>query len=704
MYLLVFLCFTYEALGNEVLFDSSFTSNSFTTSEGWNEFQRQGVSFNIGAYQSQNYFGLNTFVGSFLHNDGISKMFYSLPPHYAIRVKGTTLIKITGIYAQNMGGVLIDGKISITKFMRSYYQDPNNPQMYLKGEFDVTELHYATSALIQLEFGNSNEGYNVTFGLRDFYFYIQKCPSGCESCDNAIACNSWKLQYRSLTNQQFSTFDTEGWQISTKFNNLDTNTYMSLENCIGKSFDTVYFGFGLLNQQITKTIELPLHYKVKISYHQLLYTINPKFSYNWVMEIDGQIITTKTFGYIFGTPPHLCIYVYPPVSINEGQTGEIYDQINFESSHTKQFLNYATYPTNYIFSDSLIKWAIRDFEVYIKKCHASCLYSCKGPGPQDCVDDVLYKLFQFYSVFTETTFTNNDGWQMIKATPLSILRCMDSLVAVGTKFFQGSNYFQKIYYLTQTHTSVSISFTLYQIDKFTGEKLFVLVDDVEVKQVSLLPVTIDDGLPFCGVDTDYDKRIVVNVTGIAHSQKVLIVQLYTNQIASATGSWGIRNFVLTIDRKQMPTEFTNLNLDSNDYKDWVFTPTTFQLSLCSSKTLFGGTSSLDENSSLRKIIKNIPEHEKIKIEFKIVLKVVSDKNIQLAFDIDGTRVFEKYLQTKTLLYCDASTNSNFYSIEEIYDHKNSEVFLLISTSNSVGLMWGIRDFKLSYYQRQIYTG
>lgn len=95
------------------------------------------------------------------------------------------------------------------------------------------------------------------------------------------------------------------------------------------------------------------------------------------MEIDGIIITTKSFGFILSTPPHLCIFEYS----DAGPSGEIYDSIKFEASHTKQFLTYSTYPTNYIFSDSKIKWGIRDFEVYIKKCDVSCIYSCKGPGP-----------------------------------------------------------------------------------------------------------------------------------------------------------------------------------------------------------------------------------------------------------------------------------------------------------------------------------
>jgi len=35
--------------------------------------------------------------------------------------------------------------------------------------------------------------------------------------------------------------------------------------------------------------------------------------------------------------------------------------------------------------------------------------------------------------------------------------------------------------------------------------------------VSLPAVTITDGLPLCSVDDDYDKRIIVNITNIAHS-------------------------------------------------------------------------------------------------------------------------------------------------------------------------------------------
>lgn len=51
--------------------------------------------------------------------------------------------------------------------------------------------------------------------------------------------------------------------------------------------------------------------------------------------------------------------------------------------------------------------------------------------------------------------------------------------------------------------------------------------------------------------------------------------MYTNQIATATGYWGIRNFALTLDKKLVSNEFVNLNLVSNDWKDWVFTPITF---------------------------------------------------------------------------------------------------------------------------------
>ncbi|CAD8169787.1 unnamed protein product [Paramecium pentaurelia] len=698
----MFLCFINQVLGAEVLFASSFTTNDFTTNEGWMVYSRNHNDFGIEAYDNQNYIGLNVLSGWQLKGDGITKVFYSLPPHYAIRVKGTILIKIISSFDYTEGVMKIDGKTSALKSLVSYLNQKVGRQIYQKSYFDNYEFHYATSVYIQVYFGQSYPTDDLSLGFRDFYLYVLTCPNGCDSCDNAVVCNDWKLQYRSLINQQFLTFDTEGWYMSAKFNNLDKNSYISIKRCQYQSIDILFFGLGRLNQQFQKTIQLPLHYKVKISYFQLLYNILSQYKYNWMAEVDGNIIITSTFGVKTTLPPHICGYDNDPEQIS----GEILENVSFEASHNKQFLNFATYPTDYIFSDQSIRWGIRDFEIYIKPCHSSCIYSCKGPGPSGCQDDILYTQQLFYSIFTETTFTNNDGWQMIQPTQLSTLRCMESLVSTTTKFFQGNNHFQKVFYLTQPHTTISISFTLFQIDKFTGEKLFVLVDDVEVRQVSLPAVTISDGLPLCSVDDDYDKRIIVNITNIAHSQNTLIVQMYTNQIVTATGFWGIRNFVLTLDRRVISTEFASLNLVSDDWKDWVYTPTTFSLSLCSSKTLFGGVSQLDQTSSLRKIIKNIPQHEKIKIEFKIIVKAPANEDIQLTFSIDGKQVFLRYIKTQTMLYCDASTNSNIFTIEEIYEHSNSQIFLQISTSNSNSIVytWGIRDFKLSHYQRYIYSG
>ncbi|CAD8045461.1 unnamed protein product [Paramecium sonneborni] len=701
IFLILFLGVCYEVIGNEVLFASSFTTNDFTTNEGWVFYSRRHTDSGISAFENQNYIGLNTLSGAQFQGDGLIKFFYELPPHYAVRIKGTLLFKITWFFEYNEGQIIVDGKVSMLKTIIKYKQQLIPEQIHLKSDFDILEYHYTTTIVIQVYFGSSYLNDDSTLGFRDFQLFILKCPNGCESCDNEFVCNDWKLQYRSLQKIQFMQYDTEGWSMSSKFDNLDKNSYISIERCQNQNIDMMFFGLGKLNQQITKMIELPLHYKVKISYLQLLYDILYRYNYNWMIEVDGSIIMTKNFQQKL-KPPHICNYVYDPLE----SSGDLISNINFDLSHQKQFLNFATYPTDYIFSDQTVKWAIRDFEIYIKKCHNSCIYGCRGPSAQDCQDDILYKLFQFYSTFTETTFIYTDGWQMIKPNQLTSKRCMESIVSTNTNFFQGNNYFQKVYYLTQTHTQISISFTFYQIDKFTGEKLFILVDDIEVKQVSLLALTNFDGLPLCSVDDDYDTRIIVNITNIAHSQNTLIVQIYTNQISTATGFWGIRNFALTLDKKLYSSEFTNLNLINDDWKDWVFTPLSFDLSLCSAKTLFGGTSSLDQTSSLRKIIKNIPEHQKIHIYFKIFIKAPADQLIQLTFYIDGLQVFNKYLKTQTMLFCDASTNSNFYTIEEIYPHLNSQVFLQIITANSenIAYTWGIRDFKLNYYSRYIYSG
>lgn len=73
-------------------------------------------------------------------------------------------------------------------------------QIREKSDFDVFQFHYATSVIIQVVFGQGYKNDYTTLGIRDFYLYVLTCPNGCDSCDNAIVCSDWKLQYRSLIN------------------------------------------------------------------------------------------------------------------------------------------------------------------------------------------------------------------------------------------------------------------------------------------------------------------------------------------------------------------------------------------------------------------------------------------------------------------------------------------------------------------------
>lgn len=162
---------------NNQLIYSAFTGNEFTTADSWTIIEPQ----TDGKFTACNEVKL--FGGFRVLGNGSSAVLYlDLPPHFMVRVK-FTLYKIDSWDNELFLGYA-DGDQKHSKA----YGLADNKNLCGAGwndevdQIDLTFAHNNPNIQILLTSTLNQVAADESWGIRDFYLFVEKCPNGCLFC------------------------------------------------------------------------------------------------------------------------------------------------------------------------------------------------------------------------------------------------------------------------------------------------------------------------------------------------------------------------------------------------------------------------------------------------------------------------------------------------------------------------------------------
>ncbi|CAD8214685.1 unnamed protein product [Paramecium octaurelia] len=227
------------------------------------------------------------------------------------------------------------------------------------------------------------------WGISEFQLFIEKCPDGCDSCDQN-GCFNQILYAQFFTAKSFTQVDfNEGWLSS------DYQMYNSLFN----SAD--YTNHKFVSLSSTKTIDLAAHNAVSVSLKIITVNLYHKFS----ILIDDQLVVVSNL--------NRQLYLYLLIS---AQT-----QFNYFKIQLKGW--------SYYTSDYSRYFGIRDFQLFIRPilngdyCYDNNIYPFDG-----CFAEIYECVEGCANCVRSACFECQEGWQYYEYTKNCLPICGDSII------------------------------------------------------------------------------------------------------------------------------------------------------------------------------------------------------------------------------------------------------------------------------------
>jgi hypothetical protein len=161
------------------LFYSAFSGNEFSDAPGWVTINQQ-TSGMFTACKDVRIFGGYRVFG----NKSSAVLYLELPPHYSVRVK-FTMYKIDSwdneqflVYGDGLE--VFAKQFAITENSNICGVDSWKDAM---DYIDVTFPHNSPNLQILITTTLNQDASDESWGIRDFFVFIEKCPAGCTLCN-----------------------------------------------------------------------------------------------------------------------------------------------------------------------------------------------------------------------------------------------------------------------------------------------------------------------------------------------------------------------------------------------------------------------------------------------------------------------------------------------------------------------------------------
>ncbi|CAD8164520.1 unnamed protein product [Paramecium octaurelia] len=688
----------------KVLEFSSFTDDTFTDFDGWNlvVVQQQGQGIDKPPSSTQSYFGFNSIFwdrsnnifkpfGTSMPNQGMIKYHNNLKPHKALIISFQIFIYNDQSYPTGDCQVYfnVDG-------LNQYhiYTIFNTKKRVAIQNTEVTVTHSASSVFIQFA-GRINDSNKVTYGIRDFYLYSIPCPNNCQHCSrkdkSESECIEWSLSFESLLEIDRNLFNNDGWSVIQQSPSMQIH---KSTDCQSENVNSMQIlGYLTMGDKIKRTIILEPHYRIKILYLHLVLEQAVAPSTYWQGYLNGK--SEFHFGYqTYLTTPEICS------KLIDKTRGDLISQVEFEAFHQKTLFEFQT-SANQQISGWSTKWGIRNFQVFIKKCHSSCENSCFGPKETQCQKGYYSKFILFANNLKLTTFSEDEDWQVV--TPFQYTQpneCNNQALLGGYNNLKGKHLLQSVYDL-KSHVKIGLSFKIYYIDQFNDDILHVVVDGIIVYQ-NQIPSTVDPkkDMPYCGVYAQIDQVMKISITTVLHTRSQVIIQIYTNQPDTSTGYWGIREFILTVNGFPYLKNLNAVKFSNTEITPWKIILQNSPIWQCGSQQIIGGSTStaLDKDSFLQKQFLNLPPHIQLRISFSIVtIQTSLRKTLFILTQTINDEQKQEYLDIQDKKFCGGTEYTHNFKFDYILDNQDESIFIVFKIEQlNAGEYWGIRDFSLSY--------
>ncbi|CAK87954.1 unnamed protein product, partial (macronuclear) [Paramecium tetraurelia] len=283
--------------------------------------------------------------------------------------------------------------------------------------------------------------------------------------------------------------------------------------------------------------------------------------------------------------------------------------------------------------------------------------------------------------FTESTFSDADGWVVIGAEP-QITQCQ------GKTLFGGYNAFGFQTSVTKTialppHYQLTMVLEFCNIDTLEFESFHVYFD--QNLQPDLLLVKNQNHL-MCGEETVGDKCTILNYTQVHSSPTVVIVLTTSGGKPVSQQSWGIRDVYIYVEKcpdgcllckatdyltiqclvwSVLYRSWTQLNINQISSDGWNVNLGIAEATQCGSTALFGGYLKTGAGTVISQSFINIPQHDKLKIQF-LWMKTDFWQSNQAQMLVDDDLVWQKAFSKGDgydWLICGNQFKTQFYRVE-----------------------------------------
>ncbi|CAK72107.1 unnamed protein product (macronuclear) [Paramecium tetraurelia] len=240
--------------------------------------------------------------------------------------------------------------------------------------------HSGPTVVILLMTTLTADGSVQSWGIRDVYIYVEKCPDGCLICkatDLAIQCLTWQPFYSSWTQLNVNEILSDGWNVqygiaeatecgSTAI--LGGSQKLDKGTVVGRSF-----------------FNIPKHDKLKIQF--LWAKIGDWNNYEADLTVAGASVWKKQFGSSDGYDWQICGEIQQPQSEYKTQ----FYRVEVELDHTSSQLDVSKHSSKYKTTPS--SFGIRDFEriglglsISFVNIAINHVTNCDGSNSEDCTD------------------------------------------------------------------------------------------------------------------------------------------------------------------------------------------------------------------------------------------------------------------------------------------------------------------------------
>ncbi|CAD8081397.1 unnamed protein product [Paramecium sonneborni] len=335
-YIFFTLNFHFILLNSQVEWEkyyNAFNDNNMSEIEFWS--QNTGIQNLIYSCEDKKMFGGYGIFGS---KTIVSKQFI-LPPHFKIKIKLDfwKLDSWDGEFIQ----IISDEIVYQQKYIGEGSQICGNQFNDFIVEFDYTFLHNSEILNFVMRDTLDENGYNESWGIRNFLIFIQKCPNSCIIChEDANEC---------YTQDQADHFKNNKWQ------NLQSIPISSTQCVQGIN---IIGGYEILDKfsVINSKFSVSPHYQIRIQIQFILIDIeslNNSFDFDFDGEIVNFQLSTKS-----------------QFSICSKNPQESFNNLEYAMNHAKEEMSITIKPKS--LEGARPFWGILSFNLLIFKCPKNC--------------------------------------------------------------------------------------------------------------------------------------------------------------------------------------------------------------------------------------------------------------------------------------------------------------------------------------------